>query len=112
MSELIFSGSNLAYWIFGLCFATSIGLIFFPLEHMRLQLNCVLVPEKRVPAFPPRARSLDEFVLKTNVLGHYLGVLDEYRHLYPSSPLPRIVVSAVVSMLLSMIGIFACGLLT
>jgi len=46
MSELIFSGSNLAYWIFGLCFATSIGLIFFLLEHMRLQLNCVLVPEK------------------------------------------------------------------
>jgi hypothetical protein len=39
-------------------------------------------------------------------------VLDEYRHLYPSSPLPRIVVNAVVSMLLSMIGIFACGLLT
>jgi len=35
MSELIFSGSNLAYWIFGLCFATSIGLIFFLLEHMR-----------------------------------------------------------------------------
>jgi len=46
MSKLIFSNSNLTYWIFGLCFATSIGLIFFLLEHMRLQLNCVLVPEK------------------------------------------------------------------
>jgi hypothetical protein len=107
MSAFMFSGANLVSWIFGCGFATSIGLILFSFERMRVRLNHARPPKERVPEFPPRARSFDELIFKTNVLAHYLGLMDQYRRHHPSSSLPKMILVGVIGLFVSAVGIFA-----
>lgn len=108
----MFSGvENLGYWLLGLCYAASIGTILFSLEHMRLRLNRVPSSDRSIGSFPPPANSIEDWFSKRNVLAHYIRIVDEYRHVCPSSPLPRVVATGVLTLILSFIGLLVWGMM-
>jgi len=101
--------TNVVYWLFGTCVVAGFGVIGFSWERMRKQLNQVLPSGQKVAMFPPPARSFEELVWKTNGLGHFLTVLDQYRKIYPSSSLPQNVAMGVVAWILCFMALLASG---
>ncbi len=101
--------TNSAYWILSSCIAVGFAAIAFSWEHMRRQLNQVLPAEHRISMFPAPAITVEELVWKTNELGHFLDVLDQYRKIRPSSSLPKKVAFAVVIWILCLMGLLASG---
>jgi hypothetical protein len=101
--------ANATYWMFGICFVAGLGAIGFSWEQMRRQLNQVLPSEQRVTFYPPLPQSFGELVWKTNDLGHFVAVLDQYRKIYPSSPLPKKVAIALVIWILCVMALLVSG---
>ena len=100
---------NIAYWLVVTCIVAGFGAIGFSWERMRRQLNQVLPSEQRVTFYPPLPHTFGEIVWKSNDLGHFVTVLDQYRKIYPSSLLPKKVAIAVVIWILCFMGLLASG---
>jgi len=102
--------ANATYWVFGICIAAGLGAIVFSWERMRRQLNRVLPSEQKVTLYPSLPRSVGELVGRTNELGPFLKVLDQYRRVYPSSSLPKNVALGLIIWIIFFIGILATGI--
>lgn len=105
--------ANVAYWVFGLCFAAGFGAIGVLWERMRRQLNRVLPSEQKVtlyPSLPTLPKSFEELVGQTNELGPFLKVLDQYGRVYPSSSLPKNVALGVVIWIICFIAFLGTGI--
>jgi hypothetical protein len=102
--------ANAAYWVFGICFAAGFGAIGFSWERMRRQLSQVLPSEQKVTLYPSLPKSFGEIVGRTNELGPFLKVLDQYKRVYPSSSLPKNVALGVVIWILCFIAFLATGI--
>ena len=101
--------TNIAFWLVSTCITAGVVAIGFSWERMRRQLNQVLPSEQRVTFYPPLPQSFGELVWRTNDLGHFVAVLDQYRKIYPSSPLPKKVAIAVVIWILCVMALLASG---
>jgi len=101
--------TNIAFWLVSTCITSGVVAIGFSWERMRRQLNQVLPSEQRVTFYPPLPQSFGELVWRTNDLGHFVAVLDQYRKIYPSSPLPKKVAIAVVIWILCVMALLASG---
>jgi len=98
-------GANVAYWLFGMCFAASVGVSLVSLERMRKQVNLVVPSDSAVSWYGPIPRSLKHFMWDSTIVGFSLEVLDQHRRHYPASPLPNILGAALISTFLSFIGL-------
>jgi hypothetical protein len=101
--------TNITFWLIATCMVAGFGAIGLSWERMRRQLNQVLPSEQRVTFYPPLPQSFGELVWKTNDLGHFVAVLDQYGKIYPSSPLPKKVAIAVVIWILCVMALLASG---
>jgi hypothetical protein len=101
--------TNIAFWLVSTCMVAGVAVIGFLWERMRRQLNQVLPSEQRVTFYPPLTQSFGELVWKSNDLGHFVAVLDQYRKIYPSSPLPKKVAIAVIIWILCAMALLASG---
>jgi hypothetical protein len=101
--------TNIAFWLVSTCMVAGVAVIGFSWERMRRQLNQVLPSEQRVTFYPPLPQSFGELVWKTNDLGHFVAVLDQYGKIYPSSPLPKKVAIALVIWILCVMALLASG---
>ena len=90
----MFGGANLAYWLFGMCFAASVGVSLVSLERMRKQVNLVVSSD-----------SAASWYRHNTIIGFSLEVLDQHRRHYPASSLPNILAVALISTILSFIGL-------
>ena len=105
--------ANATYWVFGICIAAGLGAIVFSWERMRRELNRALPSEQKVtlyPSLPTLPKSFGEIVGRTNELGPFLKVLDQYKRLYPSSSLPKNVALGLIIWILFFVGILATGI--
>jgi hypothetical protein len=100
---------NLVYWVFAACAVGGFGAIAFFWERMRRDLNLVLPAERKVPPYPPVPKSLDEIILKSNELGHFINVLDQYEDIYPHSALPKKLALGVVAWIICFMALLASG---
>jgi len=101
--------TNIAFWLVATCMVAGFGVIGFSWERMRRELNRVLPSEQKVTLYPPLPHSFGELVWKTNDLGHFVTVLDQYGKIYPSSSLPKKVAIAVVVWILCIMALLASG---
>jgi hypothetical protein len=103
------SMANLAYWVFGAGVVAGLGLIGFSWERMRRELNLALPAEQKVSAYPQLPKSLRELFCKSNEVGHFINVLDQYEDVYPYSRLPKKLALGVVAWILCFMGLLASG---
>jgi hypothetical protein len=96
------------YWLFGACVVAGFAVIGFSWERMRRQVNRVSAPGEKI-LWPPMPQTFGSLFWKTNDIGYFLGVLDRYLEVYPSSPLPRNVALGVVVWILCLLGLLASG---
>lgn len=101
--------ANIAFYLFGTCIVAGFGAIGLSWEQMRRELNRVLPSEQKVTLYPPLPHTFGELVWKTNDLGHFVTVLDQYGKIYPSSSLPKKVAIAVVVWILCFMALLASG---
>lgn len=102
-------GTNAMFWLISTGMIAGFGAIGFSWEQMRRQLNRVLPSEHKVTFYPPLLQSFEQLIWKTNGLGHFVTVLDQYGKVYPSSPLPKKVAIAVVVWILCFMALLASG---
>ena len=98
------------YLLFGACIVAGFAVIGFSWERMRQQVNQVMTPEEQIPWHSPMPRTFGSLFSKTNEIGHFLSVLDQYRNIYPSSPLPKKVALGIVVWILSFMALLASGI--
>ena len=99
--------ATVANWLFGMCFAGSIGAMWFSLEWMRKRVNLALPSGQRLNWHPPRAGSLGQLVSKSHILAHYLQLVGQHRELYPSSSLPKALSIAIAGSVVGFLGTIA-----
>jgi hypothetical protein len=101
----MFSGASVAYWLFGMCFARSLGVSLVSLERMRKQVNLVVPAESAVSWRRPLPRSLKQFMWDGTIVGFSLEVLDQHRRHYPASSLPSVLGGALIGTILSFVAL-------
>ncbi|MGH9517986.1 MAG: hypothetical protein ACRD3P_20140 [Terriglobales bacterium] len=101
--------ANLVYWALGACVVAGFGAIAFVWERMRRDLNLALPAEQSVSIYPPLRTSFREIIFRTNDLGHFIEVLDQYQDMYPYSALPKKLALGLVAWILCFMGLLASG---
>jgi hypothetical protein len=101
--------ANLVYWVFGASAIAGLGAIAFLWERMRRDLNLALPAEQKVSIYPSPPKSFREMIFRPNDLGHFIGVLDQYKGVYPYSSLPKKLALGLVAWILCFMGLLASG---
>jgi hypothetical protein len=101
--------TNITLWLVSICMIAAFGVIGFSWERMRRQLNQALPSEQKITLYPPLPQRFGELVWKTNDLGHFVTVLDQYTKTHPLSPLPKKVAIALVGWIICFMGLLASG---
>jgi hypothetical protein len=101
--------ANLVYWVLGACAIAGLGAIAFLWERMRRDLNLALPAEQKVSIYPLPPKSIREMIFRSNDLGHFIDVLDQYEGLYPNSSLPKKLALGLVAWILCFMGLLASG---
>jgi uncharacterized membrane protein YesL len=99
--------ANIVYSLFGACIVAGFAVIGFSWERMRQQVNQVLAPEEQIPWHPQIPQTFSSLFWKTNEIGYFLSVLDLYRKIYPSNPLPKNVALGIVVWILCFMALLA-----
>jgi hypothetical protein len=106
----MFSGAEIVNWFFGLCFAASVGIAGFTLERMRINVNSMAPPDKRIGIGNLLVRSLRRpFAWENTIVGYSLQILDEHRRYCQSSRLPIVFIAASVGVIVSFICVVVSG---
>ena len=101
--------ANLVYWVFGACAIAGLGTIAFLWERMRRDLNLALPAEQKVSIYPPPPKSIREMIFRSNDLGHFIEVLDQYEDIYPNSSLPKKLAFGLIAWILCFMALLASG---
>jgi hypothetical protein len=101
--------ANLVYWVFGACAIAGLGAIAFLWDSMRRDLNLALPAEQKVSIYPSPPKSIREIIFRSNGLGHFIDVLDQYEDLHPNSSLPKKLALGLVAWILCLMALLASG---
>jgi hypothetical protein len=102
--------ANLVYWVFVACAVSGLAAIAFVWERMRRDLNLALHAERKVSIYPLLPKSLGETMFRSNNLGHFIDVLDQYEDAYPYSSLPKQLAFGLVAWILCIMALLASGI--
>ena len=101
--------SNYCLLVFGACAIGGLGAIAFLWERMRRDLNLALPAERKVSIYPSPPKSFREMIFRSNDLGHFIDVLDQYEDIYPNSSLPKKLALGLVAWILGLMALLASG---
>lgn len=97
-------GHTIAYWYFAASFVTGTAMFAVSQWRMRSQVNRLLPKSERIPSLPPDPESIWELFSGTKKIAYVFTILDEHRKHYPSSSLRTIFGVALLTCLLSGMG--------
>jgi hypothetical protein len=101
--------ANLVCWVFAASAVAGLAAIAFFWERMRRELNLALPAEQKVSIYPSPKKSLRELFFRSNDLGHFVEVLDQYEDIYPHSALPRKLALGLVAWIICFMALLASG---
>jgi len=104
-------GHSIVSWYFAAGFVIGTAMFAVSQERMRWQVNRLLSKRERIPSLPPDPESIWELFSGTKNIAYVFTILDEHKKHYPSSSLRTIFGVALITCLLSGIGMVVTEIL-